>query len=223
MSEPIWMQPPYVSGLAFAGPPNLNLPPTVDAGEDQLVIVGYTVNLDGSGSSDPEMDALTFSWSLTSPIGSSSTLSGADTAMPSFTPDVEGTYELTLVVSDFIGPGLPDTVEITATSAEGFAENRIVNVDGIVGSLSAGEVTTNGNQNAFGNFLSHAIKALQKSPPDTAKAIDKLEKALERTDGCVLRGSPDGNGSGRDWITDCAVQTEVYGLVNDALAALSSP
>ena len=42
-----------------------------------------------------------------------------------------------------------------------------------------------------------------------------------RTDGCVLRGDPDGNGPGRDWITDCTAQTEAYNLLTDALDALT--
>ncbi|MDH3492167.1 MAG: PKD domain-containing protein [Acidobacteriota bacterium] len=198
-----------------------NLAPTAAAGNDQLVILGNLVNLDGSGSSDPEMDALTYSWSIISAPGIIPALDDANTAMPSFTPVEEGAYVLSLGVSDDIGPGFPDMVEITVTSASGFAENRIVNVDGAVDSLIVGQVTTGGNQEAFGNFLSQAIAALQDD--DVAKAIDKLEKAIERTDGCALRGSPDGNGKGRDWITDCAVQLEAYQLLNDALSALTAP
>ena len=38
---------------------------------------------------------------------------------------------------------------------------------------------------------SAALVAIQAS--DIAAAVNKLEKALARTDGCVLRGSPDGN------------------------------
>jgi hypothetical protein len=36
-----------------------NLAPTAVAGDDQLVSVSTTVFLDGSGSTDPEMDPLT--------------------------------------------------------------------------------------------------------------------------------------------------------------------
>ena len=198
-----------------------NLAPTAAAGNDQLVILGNLVQLDGSGSSDPEMDALTYSWNIVSAPGSFPTLDDANTTIPSFTPVDEGVYILSLDVSDFIGPGLPDTVEITVTSASGFAENRIVNVNGTVDALIVGQVTTGGNQEAFGNFLSQAIAALQDD--DVAKAIDKLEKAIERTDGCALRMSPDGNGNGRDWITDCTAQAEVYQMLNDALGALTAP
>ena len=40
-------------------------PPVADAGPDQTVFVGDTVQLDGSGSSDVDNDPLTFQWSFT--------------------------------------------------------------------------------------------------------------------------------------------------------------
>ena len=56
---------------------------------------------------------------------------------------------------------------------------------------------------------------------DLAEAINKLQKAILRTDGCELRGAPDDNGPGRDWITECAAQSSVYGTLNSALGALT--
>ncbi len=197
-----------------------NLAPTAAAGDDELVIIGTNVVLDGWGSSDPELDPLTYEWAITAaPVGSIATLTFDATVSPELTPDLEGVYEVTLTVSDFIGPGAPDSVEITATTAEGFAETQIVSVDEIVDVLPPEDVTTAGNQNALQNFLSQAIAALLP-PSDVAEAINKLEKAIARTDGCVLRGAPDGNGPGRDWITDCAAQTVAYNQLNDALNAL---
>ena len=197
-----------------------NLPPTAHAGMDQLVIVNMPVFLDGSGSSDPEDDPLTFSWLLDSvPTGSTASLSNATTATPFFTPDLLGVYQATLTVSDFIGPGTPDSVQITATTVEGFAEFQIVAAADVVSGLGANQVTTSGNQNAFLNFLSQAVVALQAG--DTEEAINKLTKAIERTDGCVLRSAPDANGPGRDWITDCDAQTEVYDLLTLALSVLA--
>ena len=197
-----------------------NLAPAAAAGNDQLVLVGTTANLDGSGSTDPELDPLTYAWSfLSTPAGSTASIANDTQVAASFTADLEGSYEVNLTVSDFIGPGAPDTVQITAAAAEEYSEFQIVSASGVVDSLTSGQVTTGGNQNALLNFLSQAVVAIQQG--DISEAINKLDKALLRTDGCVLRGSPDGNGSGRDWITDCDAQIETYGLLSDALSALS--
>ena len=196
-----------------------NLPPTAHAGDDQLAVTGTTVYLDGSASSDPDYDSLEFAWSIhLSPAGSAATLVAADTAMPTLVPDVQGLYRIGLVVNDFIGPGWPDEVEITATTAEEFAEIKIEASSETIEELRPAEVTTKGNQRAHLNFLSQAMLAIQEGDLETAR--HKLGQALGRCDGCVLRGSPDGNGPGRDWITDCTAQTEVYPLLLDALEAI---
>ena len=88
--------------------------PTADAGEDQAVATEATVQLDGSGSSDPEDDALTYSWSLSAPDGSSATLSDATISNPTFDADVDGEYVATLVVNDGTSDSAPDSAEITA-------------------------------------------------------------------------------------------------------------
>ena len=91
--------------------------------------------------------------------------------------------------------------------------------DGIVSQLPE-EVTTQGNQTALSEFLAQAVVFVQQG--NIATAISKLENALERTDGCVLRGEPDGDGPGRDWITDCDAPAEAYNTLTAALDALTS-
>jgi hypothetical protein len=44
-------------------------------------------------------------------------------------------------------------------------------------------------------------------------------QVIERTDGCILRCSSDGNGSGRDWVIDCAVQATLHERLTAALDA----
>lgn len=78
-----------------------NKAPAASAGADLQVIAGTSVQLDGSASTDPENDPLTFAWTLTNkPEGSQAELLDADSATPSFTPDLPGAYLVQLVVSD---------------------------------------------------------------------------------------------------------------------------
>lgn len=93
-----------------------NQPPTADAGEAQSVTVGDPVSLDGSGSTDPDGDDLTFAWELRSkPDGSSAELAGADTPAAGFVADAAGEYEVALTVSDGQESD-SDTVLITAAA-----------------------------------------------------------------------------------------------------------
>ena len=85
--------------------------------------------------------------------------------------------------------------------------------------LPAASLTNSGNQNALTQFLGQAALAL--SAGQLAEAQHKLEQAILRTDGCALRGRPDGNGPGRDWIIGCAEQQRVYPLLLAALAAVA--
>ena len=82
-----------------AAPPE-NRAPMANAGDDATVDAGASVMLDGSGSTDPDSDELTYAWTLTAPDGSTAELAGADSAMPSFTTDVVGDYVAELTVND---------------------------------------------------------------------------------------------------------------------------
>ncbi len=212
--------PPLSSAPASVTLSSFNQAPTAVATATPLIpYVGQTVSLTGTESTDPEMDSLTYSWTFTSrPAGSAAVLVAANTAIASFTPDVPGSYEVTLTPSDFLGEGTPATVLIVATTAAFFAEGQTASASAIVAALSPGQVTTAGNQNALGNFLAQALQQLQIG--NVAQAIVKLNQAIERTDGCALRGAPDGPGTSRDWITNCAAQAEAYALLIAAVDAL---
>jgi len=93
-----------------------NNPPTASAGADRTARVGRAVMLDGSGSSDPDGDPLTYAWTLTVPDGSDSTLEGADTPTPRFVPDRNGRYLVTLVVNDGHANSPPAGVRVDAST-----------------------------------------------------------------------------------------------------------
>lgn len=85
-----------------------NQPPVADAGPDQTVEAtgpdGAQVTLDGSGSSDPDGDALTYTWE--GPFGTATGVSLTVT-IPL------GTHTVILTVDDGKGATASDTVEIT--------------------------------------------------------------------------------------------------------------
>lgn len=92
-----------------------NVRPVAEAGREQSVYIGDRVELDGSESYDPDGDALTYRWSLTSkPSGSSATLQGAGSVNPHFIADVQGSYVAQLIVNDGQLDSRADTVTIKA-------------------------------------------------------------------------------------------------------------
>ena len=100
-------------------PVNTNNAPVAVAGPDQNVLVGATVELDGSGSVDADGDLLSYSWSITSkPAGSTAQLTYAngvaDDPAPTFVADVAGVYVIGLVVGDGKTSTTPASVTVTA-------------------------------------------------------------------------------------------------------------
>ncbi len=87
-----------------------NRAPTADAGPDRSAREGTEVALDGTGSSDPDADALSFSWMQVG--GPATALTGADTAAPRFVPTEAGTYTFELAVEDGFGGTARDTVTV---------------------------------------------------------------------------------------------------------------
>ena len=99
-------------------PPGGNRPPVANAGPDVVAFVGDRVTLDGSASSDPDGNPLTYRWTLrVRPAGSAAVLSDATVVMPSFLVDVAGRYEIDLVVNDGFVNSAVDSVVVTTPPA----------------------------------------------------------------------------------------------------------
>ena len=92
-----------------------NTAPVANAGPDQTMLAGDTVQLDGSGSGDADGDVLAYTWSFTAvPAGSAATLSDIHAVNPTFVADLPGHYTVELTVSD--GHNNTGTAAVTATT-----------------------------------------------------------------------------------------------------------
>jgi len=96
---------------------NVNAAPTADAGPDQSIAEGVNVNLDGSGSSDPDGSIASYAWTQTA--GPTVTLNNDTTATPSFTAPLvvaQATLTFELTVTDDVGSQGTDTVDVIINS-----------------------------------------------------------------------------------------------------------
>ncbi|MGD8500440.1 MAG: choice-of-anchor Q domain-containing protein, partial [Phycisphaerales bacterium] len=108
-----------------------NNPPVADAGPNRVVPVESRVNLDGTGSHDPDpMDELAYAW--TQLEGPQVILQDADTARPFFDCNEGGSYVFQLVVNDGFVDSEPSVVKVTTAAV---TMNQLY--------LDVGYVTTN--------------------------------------------------------------------------------
>lgn len=96
-----------------------NYPPVADAGSDQLVFVGETVTLDGSGSTDPNNNIASYAWSQTYGTSIAPALADANAMVTTFTaPITPQDFSFELVVTDSVGEVSRDTVNIAVREQE---------------------------------------------------------------------------------------------------------
>lgn len=151
-----------------------NTPPSCDAGGDITVDLGDVAVLDGSGSSDPDGDPLSYEWTIYSaPSGSGVTIEAPASAVTNMTPDVPGVYELSLTVADaeescteFIVVDVQEPVINTPPSCEA-GPNQSVEVDAIV-SLDA-----SGSSDADGDPLTYAWTFTSRPDGSVSGIIDR--------------------------------------------------
>jgi hypothetical protein len=101
-----------VGGAVLNPPP---LAPLAVIIADQTISVGAPAQLDGSASTAPYGEPLSYDWSLLEqPFGSSAQLSDPSAVNPYFIPDIEGGYLVQLVVCDGSLYSEPAVVNIVA-------------------------------------------------------------------------------------------------------------
>lgn len=93
------------------------LPPLADAGPNAVVAPGAAVTLDGRASRDGSAPIDGYAWTLVAaPESSTASLSASDGDVVSLTPDLLGSYLVSLVVSAGGVSSDPDLVVVTAAS-----------------------------------------------------------------------------------------------------------
>jgi hypothetical protein len=117
-----------------------NDPPQANAGSLQQVYVKEKVTLDGSGSSDPNGDAITYNWEFVSrPEASRAELKDPTTVNSTFRADVTGDYVVQLIVKDRWGKvSDPHNVTIRALSNH----PPTASADEVVSQFSVGDTVT---------------------------------------------------------------------------------
>ena len=147
-----------------------NTPPVADAGAIQNVRIGTLVTLDGSASTDPDGDSLTYRWALDVPAGSGATVSDVTLPNPTFTPDIVGNYTAELVVNDGTEDSTAATTTITAEEtnvapvADAGADQNVTT--GVVATLDG-----SGSTDANGDVLTYAW-TLASAPGGSSSSLD---------------------------------------------------
>lgn len=145
-----------------------NSAPVAVAGNTVTALLGVPLTLDGSRSSDPEGDLISYAWVVTSrPTGSRAELADAQTVRPRLTPDIAGTYILALTVHDGQLVSLPSTVSVLAGAANlppvSIAGNRQSVVTGATVTLDG-----TGSSDANGDLLTYIWTMASRPAASTA-------------------------------------------------------
>lgn len=151
-----------------------NTPPVADADGPYSGIVGSPVVLDGTGSSDPDGDDLTYSWST----DGSCTFDDATSPTPQLTCTTAGTFNVTLTVDDG-GASDSDTTTVTMITPQGAIASLIDKIE----SLMDDGVLKPGQAKGLIRPLENGIKSLDKGNVEDAcnQLDDFIDKVYAKT------------------------------------------
>ena len=166
-------------------------------------MVGETVTLNGSKSTDTDGEPLTYKWSVVSaPSGSTAAILNPTAEIASFVPD---TYVVQLIVNDGFLNSLPATTEIVAVSQQTQLTQQIRNLQRVIANLPP---------TAFRNVVLKDVMLIELNAVlltitahDYSAALQLLQNViLPETNGCATTGAPERS----NWIVNCPDQSMVY-------------
>ena len=197
---------------AFLLIPNTNNDkPVANAGTSQSVALGDTVYLNGTSSSDPNgLTLVSYTWSfVTVPAGSIWAGFVLYSATPSFTPDLWGTYVITLVVNNGSMNSDPSPVNVLVTVTGHSAILSIQNLQTQISALKPDAFKNANMQNALLNKLNAVIATIDAG--DYVDALNQLQQDI--------LGKVTGKNS---WITNPSAQTKIYKILTPIIAELKA-
>jgi hypothetical protein len=180
--------------------------PVANAGPSQSAVVGQTVKLNGSGSTDSDGQPLTYKWSeVSAPSGSTAAILNPTAQIASFVPDLPGTFVVQLIVNDGVLNSLPATAEIEAVNPHTQLTLNIRSLQSVIAALPPSAFKNPRLQNDLLKKLNAVIRSI--SAHKYRNALQQLRNdILTRVDGCATAGVPDRD----DWIVNCPDQSMVY-------------
>lgn len=196
-----------------------NVKPVANAGGNQAALIGQSVQINGSASSDANGDALSYSWSLQAkPTGSAAALSNIAGRNTSFTADQSGAFIVSLVVNDGQVNSDPDTVTIVVTSRQDQLTQLLRQAIAIINSMNVTVFKNRNMPNTLTNKVNAVLQDIEKLRYQDG--LDKLqEDVLGKFDGCAgVMGVPGKN----DWVLDCGSQGQLSGPILQAISLLRS-
>ena len=159
-----------------------NSAPVANAGTNQNVTTASVVTLTGAGSTDANLDTLTYIWSFASkPTSSTAALSSTSVVSPTFTADLAGTYVVNLIVNDGkVNSSNVSAVTVTASAANSTpvanaGANQTVTRTGSPATIT---VTLNGtgSTDANGDTLTY-LWALTTKPASSTASLSSATAA----------------------------------------------
>lgn len=217
-----------------------NIAPVAVTNGNQSKLVNDTVTLDGTGSTDANLDVLSYQWNfVTKPADSEAEIDDPTAATTSFIADMPGTYVVSLTVNDgLLSCNEPATATILVISYPCAVIHELQHTISIINHLPCGSFRNRMQAHMLTNKINAVIATVELARwfdywatqlPEYAQYFQGMADRLydeaagrilcdliPKTDGCATKGAPDRN----DWIITCTAQEPVYDSLNRALILL---